>query len=83
MAIRRAKQRAQVIAKLTEVAPPGETFIACVHVESGPSPWLNSIFDEIPLLRLVVHPDPTVPLPYPDQHLGRRQLGQQVHQSPR
>ena len=54
MAIRRAKQKAQVIEKLSQVAPPGETFIACVHTETGPSPWLNAIFDEIPLVGLVV-----------------------------
>ncbi|MGF1429383.1 hypothetical protein [Kitasatospora sp. LaBMicrA B282] len=54
MAIRRAKQKAQVIEKLSQVAPPGETFIACVHVETGPSPWLNAIFDEIPGLGLIV-----------------------------
>ena len=54
MAIRRAKQKEQVIAKLSGVAPPGETFIACVHCETGPSPWLNSLFDEIPILGLVM-----------------------------
>jgi hypothetical protein len=54
MAIRRAKQKAQVIEKLTAVAPPGETFIACVHAETGPSPWLNAIFEEIPFLGLIV-----------------------------
>jgi hypothetical protein len=54
MAIRRAKQKEQVIAKLSSVAPPGETFIACVHVETGPSPWLNAVFDEVPFLGLVV-----------------------------
>ncbi|MDH6131258.1 hypothetical protein P3T37_000627 [Kitasatospora sp. MAA4] len=54
MAIRRAKQKAQVIEKLSQVAPPGETFIACVHTETGPSPWLNALFDEIPLVGLVV-----------------------------
>ncbi|MEY9871892.1 hypothetical protein ABH931_001365 [Streptacidiphilus sp. MAP12-33] len=54
MAIRRAKQKQQVIEKLSQVAPPGETFIACVHVETGPSPWLNAIFDEIPGVGLVV-----------------------------
>jgi hypothetical protein len=54
MAIRRAKQKAQVIEKLSQVAPPGENFIACVHVETGPSPWLNALFDEIPLVGLVV-----------------------------
>jgi len=54
MAIRRAKQKQQVIEKLSASAPAGETFIACVHVETGPSPWLNGIFDEIPLLGLAI-----------------------------
>ncbi|WP_345637715.1 hypothetical protein [Rugosimonospora acidiphila] len=36
------------------MAPPGETFIACVHCETGPSPWLNGLFDEIPFLGLIV-----------------------------
>jgi hypothetical protein len=54
MAIRRAKQKAQVIEKLQQQAPPGETFIACVHCETGPSPWLNGLFDEVPLLGLIV-----------------------------
>jgi hypothetical protein len=54
VAIRRAKQKAQVIAKLSASAPAGETFIACVHGETGPSPWLNAIFDEIPFLGLIV-----------------------------
>jgi hypothetical protein len=54
MAIRRATQKRQVIEKLTSVAPPGETFIACVHCETGPSPWLNLVFDEVPFLNLIV-----------------------------
>lgn len=54
MAIRRAKQKAQVIEKLQQVAPPGETFIACVHTETGPSPWLNALFDEVPFLGLII-----------------------------
>ncbi|HEX3791545.1 MAG TPA: hypothetical protein VHW44_27035 [Pseudonocardiaceae bacterium] len=54
MAIRRAKQKAQVIELLSQVAPAGETFIACVHCETGPSPWLNALFDEVPILGLVV-----------------------------
>lgn len=54
MAIRRAKQKAQVIEKLSQIAPAGETFVACVHVETGPSPWLNALFDEIPFVGLVV-----------------------------
>jgi hypothetical protein len=54
MAIRRATQKAQVIAKLSAGAPAGETFIACVHSETGPSPWLNAVFDQIPILGLIV-----------------------------
>jgi len=54
MAIRRAKQKAQVIEKLSQTAPPGEQFIACVHCETGPSPWLNALFDEVPFLGLIM-----------------------------
>jgi hypothetical protein len=54
MAIRRAKQKQQVIEKLSQSAPPGETFLACVHVETGPSPWLNALFDEVPFLGLIM-----------------------------
>jgi len=54
MAIRRAKQKAQVIEKLKSQAPAGETFLACVHCETGPSPWLGALFDEVPLLGLIV-----------------------------
>jgi hypothetical protein len=54
MAIRRAKQKAQVIAKLQQQAPAGETFIACVHCETGPSPWLGVLLDEIPLVGFIV-----------------------------
>lgn len=54
MAIRRARQKAQVIGKLSASAPAGEQFIACVHGETGPSPWLNAIFDEVPFLGLIV-----------------------------
>jgi hypothetical protein len=54
MAIRRAKQKQQVIEKLSAQAPAGETFIATVHCETGPSPWLNAVFDEVPVLGLVV-----------------------------
>lgn len=50
MAIRKAKQKQQVIEKLAAAAPPGETFIATVHAETGPSPWLNILFDEVPVL---------------------------------
>ena len=54
LAIRRAKQKQQVIEKLSAQAPAGETFIATVHCETGPSPWLNAIFDELPVVGLVV-----------------------------
>ncbi|MFD5468823.1 hypothetical protein ACFWIQ_39400 [Kitasatospora sp. NPDC127059] len=54
MAFLRAKQKAQVIEKLAQVAPPGETFIACVHAESGPSPWLAAALGEIPLVGLII-----------------------------
>lgn len=54
MAIRRAKMKQQVMERLASVAPAGEQFIACVHAETGPSPWLNSIFDEVPGLGLAV-----------------------------
>lgn len=54
MAIRRAKQKQQVIEKLRAVAPPGETFEACVHCETGISPWLGAALDEIPLVGLIV-----------------------------
>jgi hypothetical protein len=54
MAIRRKKQKQQVIAKLQQIAPPGETFLASVHCETGPSPWFNALFDEVPLLGLIV-----------------------------
>ena len=54
MAIRRAKQKSQVIALLQQQAPAGEQFLACIHCETGPSPWLGMIFDEIPVLGLVV-----------------------------
>lgn len=54
MAIRRSTQKAQVIAALQQVAPPGEQFLACVHCETGPSPWLGILFDEIPFLGMIV-----------------------------
>jgi hypothetical protein len=54
MAIRRAKQKAQVIAKLSASAPAGETFIASVHGETGLSPWLTALFDEVPFLGLII-----------------------------
>jgi hypothetical protein len=46
--------RRQVIENLSQVAPPGEQFLACVHCETGPSPWLNMIFERIPFLVLII-----------------------------
>jgi hypothetical protein len=46
--------REQVIQNLSQVAPPGEQFIACIHSETGPSPWFNILFDEVPFLTLIV-----------------------------
>jgi hypothetical protein len=54
MAIRRATQKKQVIEKLMQSAPPGEQFLACVHCETGPSPWLNALFDEVPFLGIIM-----------------------------
>jgi len=54
VAIRRAKQKQQVIEKLQEIAPPGETFEACVHCETGMSPWLAAALDEIPAVGLII-----------------------------
>lgn len=46
--------RKQVIENLSRVAPPGEQFVACIHAETGPSPWLNILFEEIPGAVLLV-----------------------------
>jgi hypothetical protein len=54
MAIRRAKQKAQVIALLQQQAPPGEQFIACVHCETGPGMWATTLLDELPLVGLII-----------------------------
>lgn len=37
--------RKQVIQNLAAVAPPGEQFIACIHTETGPSPYLGMLLD--------------------------------------
>jgi hypothetical protein len=54
MAIRRAKQKAQVIEKLQQQAPAGEQFIACIHCETGPGMWATSFLDELPLVGLII-----------------------------
>ena len=50
MPITRSGMRQQVIQNLAAVAPPGEQFIACIHTETGPSPYLIGFFDQIPFL---------------------------------
>jgi len=54
MAIRRATQKAQVIARLSASAPAGEVFIACVHGETGPGLWLTTLIGQIPFADLIV-----------------------------
>ena len=54
MAILRATQRRQVIEKLQQMAPRGEQFISCVHCMTGPSPYLDMLFDQVPFLGLVI-----------------------------
>jgi hypothetical protein len=54
MAMTRAGMRKQVIENLAKVAPPGEQFVACVHCETGPSPWLAHLVERIPLVGGVI-----------------------------
>lgn len=42
MAITRSGMRKQIIENLSQVAPPGEQFTACVHGMTGPSPWFDN-----------------------------------------
>ncbi|MFD0632228.1 hypothetical protein [Catenulispora yoronensis] len=50
MPLTRAGMRKQVVQNLSQVAPPGEEFVACVHVETGMSPWLAHLLERIPLV---------------------------------
>ncbi|MEY9927513.1 hypothetical protein ABH926_002147 [Catenulispora sp. GP43] len=50
MALTRAGMRKQVIENLSQVAPPGERFVACVHCETGLSPWLAHVLERIPFV---------------------------------
>ena len=50
MPLTRAGMRKQVVQNLAQVAPPGEVFVACVHVETGMSPWLAHVLERIPLV---------------------------------
>ena len=54
MALTRAGMRKQVIENLSQVAPPGEQFIACVHCETGLSPWLAHVLERIPFVGGVI-----------------------------
>lgn len=47
MALTKSGMRKQVIENLSQVAPPGEQFVACVHGITGPSPWLDGLFGGI------------------------------------
>lgn len=47
MAVTKSGMRKQVIETLTQVAPPGEQFVACVHGMTGPSPWLDDLFGSL------------------------------------
>ncbi|HEY3873334.1 MAG TPA: hypothetical protein VGM10_33565 [Actinocrinis sp.] len=42
MAITRSGMRKQIIENLSQVAPPGEQFMACLHGMTGPSPWFDN-----------------------------------------
>lgn len=47
MPVTKSGMRKQVIENLSQVAPPGEQFIACVHGMTGPSPWLDGLVGSI------------------------------------
>lgn len=47
MAMTKAGMRKQVVENLSQVAPPGEQFVACVHGMTGPSPWIDGSFGAI------------------------------------
>lgn len=50
MAIRRATQKQQVVEMLAGGIVPGERVVACVHAESGPSPWLDDLLVLVPVI---------------------------------
>lgn len=54
MPFTRSGMRQQVIQNLAAVAPPGEQFIACIHTETGPSPYLMGLFEEVPFLAVII-----------------------------
>ncbi|WP_034263315.1 hypothetical protein [Actinospica robiniae] len=47
MPITKSGMRNKVIETLSQVAPPGEQFVACVHGMTGPSPWLDTVIGSI------------------------------------
>jgi hypothetical protein len=46
--------RKQVIENLSQVAPPGEQFVACAHCETGLNPWLAHLAEQIPFVGGVI-----------------------------
>ncbi len=50
MAVRKAKIQQQLLAKLSEFAPPGEQFVVSFEAITGPSPWV----DDLPYVRYVM-----------------------------
>lgn len=54
MPLTRSKMRQQVIQNLAAVAPPGEQFVACIHTETGMSPYLVDALSRIPFLVPIV-----------------------------
>lgn len=43
MPITKSGMRNKVIENLSQVAPAGEQFVACVHGLTGPSPWIDGL----------------------------------------
>ena len=83
MAIRRKTQKAQVIAQLQQVAPPGEQFLACVHCETRPEPVARHPVRRDPVRRPHRAADAAVLLHHRDQFARRDEQRQPLHQPPR
>jgi hypothetical protein len=47
MPVTKSGMRNKVVETLSQVAPPGEQFVACVHGMTGPSPWVDSLIGGI------------------------------------
>jgi hypothetical protein len=50
MAVRKSRIQKQVLAKMSEYAPPGEQYMVCFEAITGPSPWI----DDLPYVRYVM-----------------------------